>query len=120
MRNRTLALAITLSFAAASGAYAHAGLKAATPAANGVVTPALKEIRLSFSEAVIPVFSGVDVIDAKGKAILTGKPVSDAKSKNVLVVPLKATLRPGTYQAAWHAVSADTHRVEGRYTFRVK
>ena len=119
MRSRPLTLALVLAFAAAGGAYAHPGLKATMPAANGVATPALKEIRLSFSEAVIPVFSGVNLSDAKGKAVQTGKPFSEAKNKNILVVPLKATLRPGTYQAVWHVVAADTHRVQGRYTFRV-
>ena len=117
---KTLAFVVALTFVAAGGAYAHPGLKATTPAANGVVTPALKEIRLSFSEVIIPLFSGVDLMDAKGKAVQTGKAFSDVKNKNILVVPLQATLRPGTYQAAWHVVAADTHRVQGRYIFRVK
>jgi methionine-rich copper-binding protein CopC len=34
-------------------------------------------------------------------------------------VPLKA-LRPGTYRVSWHAVSIDTHRTEGAFTFTVK
>ena len=120
MLNKTTALALAALLSSVAIAQAHPALKATAPASNGVVTPALKEIRLSFSEAVIPVFSGVNVTDGKGKVVQTGKPFSDAKNKNVLIVPLKATLRAGTYQAAWHAVAADTHRVQGRYTFRVK
>ena len=120
MRNNTIGLALAIALGAGSAAHAHAGLKSATPAANGVVSPELKEMRLRFSEVVIPVFSGVDVTDAKGKAIQTGTPFNDAKYKNILVVPLKVALLPGKYQAVWHAVSADTHRVEGHYSFRVK
>ena len=31
-----------------------------------------------------------------------------------------ATLAPGTYRVAWHAVSVDTPRTEGAYSFTVK
>jgi|SRR6476620_1532039 methionine-rich copper-binding protein CopC len=120
MRYSTLALAIAGTLASAGIVQAHPALKVTAPVSNGIVGPALKEIRLSFSEPIIPAFSGVDVTDGKGGAVQTGKPFTDAKSKNVLVVPLKATLRAGRYQAAWHAVAADTHRVQGKYSFRVK
>src|SRR4051812_30211474 len=118
--NRTTALAIAAMLGSVGIAEAHPALKAASPASNAVVSSAMKEIRLSFSEKVVPVFSGVSVTDGKGQAVETGKPFTDAKNKTVLVVPLKAALRTGSYQMAWHAVAADTHRVEGKYSFRVK
>ena len=120
MRNKTLGIAIAIALGAAGAAHAHAGLKSATPAVNGVVSPALKEMRFTFSEPIVPAFSGVSVTDRKGHSVQTGKPVADLKNKNVLVVPLKGTLSNGTYQMVWHAVAADTHRVEGHYGFNVK
>jgi len=116
----TLALIVAATMASGTAAYAHPALKAASPSANGKVASTLKEIRLSFSETVVPVLSGAKITDLKGNAIATAKPYSDAKNKKTLVVPLKAKLTPGAYQVAWYAVASDTHRVKGNYAFTVK
>ncbi len=121
MSLRTIAaFAITASMAFGAGAYAHPALKAANPAANGVVSPSLKELRLTFSEAVYPAFSGAKLTDRTGRLILTGKPHQDSKNRKLLLVPLKGTLAEGKYQLAWHAVANDSHRVQGNYAFTVK
>jgi methionine-rich copper-binding protein CopC len=51
--------------------------------------------------------------------ITTGKATVDPANKKQLVVPLKEQLPPGEYKVEWHAVSDDTHRVKGNYTFSV-
>ncbi|MDU1671067.1 MAG: copper resistance protein CopC [Bradyrhizobium sp.] len=38
----------------------------------------------------------------------------------MLVVPVKQELSPGEYKVEWHAVSDDTHRVKGSYSFSVR
>ena len=115
-----LAAGAVTALALVTAASAHPALRALNPPANGIVSNTLKDIRLTFSEAVIPVFSGVTLTDRNGKAVALGAPHQDSKSKNVLVVPLKSTLADGKYQIAWHAVANDTHRVEGMSAFSVK
>ena len=34
-------------------------------------------------------------------------------------VPIAKPLSPGTYDVDWHAVSVDTHRVNGHFSFKV-
>ena len=113
------AFTIAASMGLGSAAYAHPALKSANPAANGTVTPALKEIRFSFSEAVVPAFSGAKLTDLAGHVIPLGTPHQD-KNKKALVLPLKQPLTEGSYQVAWYAVASDTHRVKGNYAFNVK
>ncbi len=117
---RIAALAVSASMAFGAAAYAHPALKSATPSANAVVTPSMKELRFTFSESIIPAFSGAKLTDGNGRLILIGAPHQDSKNKKQLVVPLKGTLADGKYQLAWHAVANDSHRVEGSYAFTVK
>ena len=102
-----------------SAAYAHPELKSAEPAAGAAMTTSPKQIRITFNENVIPQLSGVEVRDQTGKVISTGKAATDPANKKLLVVPLKEQLPPGDYKVEWHAVSDDTHRVKGDYSFSV-
>jgi methionine-rich copper-binding protein CopC len=97
---------------------AHAFLDQAAPPVGGVVPVSPKEIRVTFSEAVEPRFSGIEVAATDGRRIATG-PVAAVPGENrqlVLVVP---PLAPGRYRVSWHVVSVDSHRTEGEYTFTV-
>jgi methionine-rich copper-binding protein CopC len=101
-----------------NAAYAHPELQSAEPAA-GRATPSPKQIRIMFNENVISQFSGVEVKDHAGKLIATGKATTDPTNKKQLVVPVQEALPPGEYKVEWHAVSDDTHRVKGSYSFSV-
>jgi methionine-rich copper-binding protein CopC len=103
----------------ATSANAHPKLKSASPAAevSSKVSPA--EIKLNFSEGVIAKFSGLELKDQAGKTIATGVAVNDPGDQKQLVVPLPAPLKPGHYRVTWHAVSSDTHRVKGEFSFGV-
>jgi methionine-rich copper-binding protein CopC len=98
---------------AAAPAFAHARLTDSTPAANaGVKSPG--QIRLHFSETLEPAFSGAVLKDAAGKTVPVSTAVGGAAV--TLIVP---KLRPGAYAVEWHSVGHDTHRVSGRFAFKV-
>jgi copper resistance protein C len=116
-----------LSFAGASvvslcffqaQAFAHADLKASTPAPGSSVAE-VKEIRLGFNESVNPKFSGADLKDGAAKSIATGPATLDSTNKRELIVPVSGKLEPGNYTVEWHAVARDSHRVKGQFSFKV-
>ena len=120
MRKKTSLAAATLIAASLSAgiAYAHPELQSAEPAAGKPSAPP-KQIRITFNENVIPQFSGVELKDQSGKAVATGKAMTDPTNKKLMIVPVKDQLVPGDYKVEWHAVSDDTHRVKGSYSFSV-
>ncbi|MBN8963774.1 MAG: copper homeostasis periplasmic binding protein CopC [Rhizobiales bacterium] len=99
-------------------ALAHPQLEASEPAA-GATASSPKQIRITFNEVVIPKFSGIEIKDKAGRTITTGKSTVDPADKKRLVVPVKEELSSGEYKVDWHAVSDDTHRVKGTYSFSV-
>jgi len=113
------AFAVLAMGALASSADAHPKLMSVSPAADVSSKVSPKEIRLNFSEGVIAKFSGLELKDEGGKAVSTGLPVNDPGDRKQLVVPLPAPLMAGRYTVNWHAVSEDTHRVKGEYSFEV-
>jgi methionine-rich copper-binding protein CopC len=118
--NLTLRLAASLAFvAAASAALAHAQLQKAEPAVGGTVTASPKEIRLKFSEGVEPRFSTIALADDKGAAEPLGKPSLDPADNSVLVASVSQALKPGVYKVTWRAVSVDTHKTQGAFSFTV-
>lgn len=114
----TAATAIVVATCLSTGALAHAHLVGANPTPGSVLKASPTSIRMTFSEALLPRFSGVALSDGKGAAVPTGQAKFDGQNTK-LTVPLQAQLKPGIYKVAWHAVSADTHRVSGKFTFKV-
>ena len=123
MKQRKIAVAL-LALSATSllgtSANAHPTLTSSSPQANVSAASSPTEIRLSFSEGVIAKFSGVKLKDESGKPIAIGAATVDPKDKKQLVVPLAMPLAAGRYTVNWHAVSEDTHRVTGQYSFKVE
>jgi copper resistance protein C len=117
--NSISAVALVVASLSAGAAFAHADLQSAEPAAGSAATTSPKEIRLTFSEALIPRFSGVELKDQTGKLIATDKAAVDPANRNVLVVPISEPLPPGNYKVEWHVASEDTHREKGTYSFSV-
>ncbi|SDI18210.1 hypothetical protein SAMN05216338_101881 [Bradyrhizobium sp. Rc2d] len=111
-------LAILVSGLMAGSAYAHPALQASNPGQDATVPPP-KEVRLTFSENVIPKFSGLTIKDSRGALIQTESPSIDPNDKRQLVVPIVRSLSAGIYDVEWHAVSADTHKVKGHFSFKV-
>jgi len=103
----------------AAAAQAHPVVRGADPQVGTTVTQAPKEVRIRFNEALLPAFSGLGVHDQRGHVVAEGKGPGNAQGQE-LFLPLTQPLAPGKYVVTWHAVSADTHRVQGQYNFEVQ
>jgi methionine-rich copper-binding protein CopC len=110
----------------ATPALAHPKLVASNPAANALVAKPSK-LELRFSEKLVGQFSSVDLtmtgmpgMANHGPMKVNGVATSVASDGKTLVVKLRKPLAAGTYKLDWRAVSADTHRVNGSYSFKVK
>lgn len=99
-------------------AFAHAHLQVASPAADSIVTQPPAEVTITFTEAVEPRFSTIQVTGADGKRIDQGEPHLIAGNGKQLGVAV-AALPPGAYTVVWHATAVDTHKTEGTYQFTV-
>jgi methionine-rich copper-binding protein CopC len=102
---------------ASSPAFAHAFLDKAIPAVGSTVNGSPSELQLSFTENVVPAFSGVRVTAEGGGAVPAGKPTLGPA--NTLHVRLGHALKPGVYEVSWHVISVDTHHTSGTYRFTV-
>jgi methionine-rich copper-binding protein CopC len=119
-RNLSLLLIVSVALSLfVTAAVAHARLKKSDPPTGAIVTASPKEIRLQFSEAIEPKFSGV-ILTRGGDAVQTGPAAIDPNDKTTLIVPVGAPLAVGVYKVNWHAVSADTHKTQGSFTFEVR
>ena len=114
--NSRLLVALIACACSATSASAHAFLKRAQPSAGAVLASSPKSIALAFTEKLEPAFSCVNVTDSAGRNVTAAAPVIDGVS---MIVPLRPLGR-ATYRVTWHAVTGDTHRTEGAYTFTVK
>ena len=119
MSNLSASLVVLAVVAAcASQALAHAALLSADPAPNSTIA-APKAFKLTFSEKVVPAFSGFQLVMESGKDVEVKAEVS-RDGKTMTGTP-KASLKPGTYKLSWHAASVeDGHRTESSYSFKVK
>ena len=116
---RTISLLALAMLCSASPAFAHAMLERASPLVGSEVPAPPHEIVMTFTEGVEPLFSTIEVRDARGTAVATGRPRTDQGNNRRLVVELPA-LGSGSYTVIWHATSVDTHKTEGSYQFIVK
>lgn len=113
---RHLSTVLALLVAAPLPAFAHAALIHAQPAVGSTVSSSPGAVTLEFSEGVVPRLSDISIRDASGKAVKAGRASGSGTS---LSAPIQGRLTAGTYTVTWHAVSVDTHRTQGRFTFTV-
>ncbi|MCK1789337.1 copper homeostasis periplasmic binding protein CopC [Pseudomonas violetae] len=105
------------SLFAASSVCAHAHLKSQSPAADTTVSAPV-ELRLIFSEGVEAAFTKV-TLSKDGSNVPVKNLATEGSDKKTLVVTPQAPLTAGVYKVEWHAVSVDTHKSEGAYSFKV-
>ena len=115
-------LTLLTSVSLSSLAFAHAHLESQLPVADSTVT-APKELRLRFSEGIEEKFTKVSITSTapSGKTMVEAVPdiaTDPADNKTLIVTPV-APLAAGQYKIEWHAVSVDTHKSEGSYSFTV-
>jgi len=124
---RNLMLAATVAvLAIATPALAHPKLLTATPAAGSTVNGPT-QISLAFSETLMPQMSGLDLVMTGMPGMASHAPMKIAGFRTsvspdgkTLVAAFPKPLPAGTYNAHWHVVSTDTHRIEGHLTFTVR
>ena len=117
LKKTLTAAALLGSLLVASSVFAHAHLKEQTPAADSTVS-APSDLRLVFSEGVEATFSKV-TISKDGAPVLVKSLATEGSDKKTLIVTPAAPLPAGAYKVEWHAVSVDTHKSEGAYSFKV-
>ncbi len=107
-------------------ALAHTKVVTSAPAANAAVAPT-NQVSITFNEKPVPTFSGADVVmtGMPGMAShspmkLTGMKTSWSADGKTMTLTAGRAFPKGTYQVTWHAAGADTHRMQGSYSFTVK
>ena len=109
--------ALLTLMAGASAAFAHAHLEQSTPAADSTVSN-VKELRLVFTEGVEQAFTKVDLTHDQAPVAVSSIKTEPANKKILIVTPAQP-LPAGTYNVKWNAVSVDTHKSTGDYSFTV-
>jgi copper resistance protein C len=112
---KSLAAAFCFCCIAHGAAYAHAALLHASPAADSIVSAVPQEVTLTFTDTLEAAFSNLKVTDGNGTEVSQGK---TQVNNNTMRVGLRS-LNAGVYKVNWRAVSTDTHRTDGSFTFRV-
>jgi copper transport protein len=112
------AIAVAALIGLASPASAHATLQDTTPRNGEHLDAGPKEVSLHFSESVEVSLGAVRVYNAKGTRLDQGAIVHPNGDASTVVVGLP-TLRDGAYVVTWRVVSADSHPVQGAFTFVV-
>jgi copper resistance protein C len=118
MLRKTALLFLLAWLSAANAALAHAHLLSSDPANVTKVPPST--LRLTFSEGVEPVLSGVTVTGPANTTLPTGTPSLAKGDDKVLIVPVAQEPGAGTYTVNWHAFAKDGHTTHGSYVFTVK
>jgi methionine-rich copper-binding protein CopC len=99
-------------------AHAHASVVRVSPAANGSLQTAPRDVSILFSERVQAAADAIVVQDASGARVDQGDARSESNGRVV-----RASLKPlsvGTYKVMWRIKSSDGHTAEGSYSFRVR
>jgi methionine-rich copper-binding protein CopC len=111
------ALAVTVLFGA-SLAQAHSYPDHSSPLAESVLARSPAKVSIWFTEALEPKYSAIDVTDADGNPVKSGRSTLDPKNPTLLEVRLKP-LMPGRYTVKWHVTAVDTHATQGEFSFTV-
>ena len=95
--------------------FAHAYLESSTPAAGASLSQAPDQLRLTFTEAVDPSFSNVQVLDARRQQVDKGDSHVAPDDPRSMIVSL-GSVPDGLYTVAWRTLSSvDGHSVNGAY-----
>lgn len=127
---RSIATAIAaIAMTTAVPALAHPRLVSSIPAAQSAVQNA-RQITLRFSERLMPQLTGLEIAPAgmphadhaahTGMAPLPAIRTKFSSDGKTLIATFARALPRGAYTVTWHAVSADTHRIQGQFAFSVR
>ncbi len=98
--------------------FAHAFPRSSIPPAGATLRAAPVSVVITFSEALEPRFSTIEVHDAAGARVDANDLHTIGGDARRVAVGLKP-LGAGTYKVVWHATSVDTHKTEGSFSFTI-
>jgi copper transport protein len=113
------AIAAVVLVLTAGVASAHAVLESTTPGPNTNVATSPKNVTLTFSEHVDVRSDAIRLFDHDLNTIDIG-PTKHVAGKGDEITATMPKLPKGLYTVAWRAVSADSHPVQGAFTFGVQ
>jgi methionine-rich copper-binding protein CopC len=116
MKSFAAALSWLLLIVSAPVAQAHASLAHASPSGGSAVSTGPQEVTLTFTDTLEAAFSSLTVTDANGIEVSQGKAQVNGNVMRVSLRPLSA----GIYKVNWRAVSTDTHKTQGNFSFSVE
>jgi copper transport protein len=113
-------IAVVVALVGLAGpAAAHARLVTTEPAASAVLTAPPRSIVLRFDEQVEPTLGGIRLYDAQERPIDVGPTHRVPGDQSAVTADVLGDLADGTYVVVWRVTSADSHPVEGAFTFAV-
>ena len=118
-----LMIAATLAASAvlaAPAALAHSRQVSSSPAAASTVRSAPTELRLQFSERVLPRFVSVEVTAPGGQSLHVETPTLTPGDERTVRAEVHGAGAPGVYQVRWSAAGPDMHRMTGAFSFTVR
>ena len=124
MRRKLLGIAggmatlVAVVVGGAAPADAHASLLETRPANGEVLDTAPTQVYLRFNETIDLPDRALEVFDDSGDAVETGDPGHVDGDGTTLGVDLPA-LDEGAYVVTWRVGSADSHPIQGAFTFRI-
>lgn len=119
LRTPLAALALLLALLSPAPAAAHTRLKSSAPAPGASVADTLSEIRLSFTEPVVPEMTSLVLTTGSGTAAEGRLQPVEGTGRHVFAFRLPHRLAAGPYTAVWRSAAADGHVIHGTLTFTV-
>ncbi len=117
--------ASTATLAMPGIALAHTKVVASSPA-QGATVAKPKQVRLTFSEALLPptvatsiVMTAMPGVKNHGEMVIRNFTSGWSDGNKTLTLSLRQPLRAGTYDVRWQAAGADGHRMKGTVSFTV-
>jgi copper transport protein len=111
-------VALLFVAASASPAFAHSTLVQTNPAAGQVLDRPPKTVTLGFNEAVEVALGAIRVYNSKGERLDTGSASHPGGQQSRVQVGVPK-LANDSYVVTWRVISADSHPVQGAFTFQV-
>jgi copper transport protein len=102
----------------AAPAFAHATLEGTDPGAGATVKQSPTQIKLSYSEPVEASLGAVRVYNSRADKVDVGEAHHPNGKASVVAVDTPK-LDDGLYVVTWRVISADSHPIQGAYTFTV-
>lgn len=111
-------LALVVILAPGGVASAHAELVATDPAGGAQLASGPTAVTLTFSEAVSAPAGAIRVLDSQSRRVDQGRLTHPGGAASKVAVGV-GHLGDGAYVVTWRVVSADSHPVDGAFTFQV-